>query len=131
MSVVFLGGTCTSSWRDRLIPLLDPKITYFNPIVDDWTEEAQRIEEKEKEDSEFNLYVITPKMKGVFSVCEATDDSNKMPDKTLFVALKEDEGDTFDVGQWKSLQAVIKVLSSNGAFVFDTLEQVSDFLNDY
>ena len=36
---VFLGGTCNNSkWRDKLIPMLN--IDYFNPVVDDWTEEC-------------------------------------------------------------------------------------------
>jgi len=40
---VFLGGTCNkSTWRQRLIKLL--KIDYFNPVVDDWNEEALRID---------------------------------------------------------------------------------------
>ena len=44
-TTVFLGGTCNNStWRDKLIPLL--KIDYFNPVVEDWTEEAQQIENK-------------------------------------------------------------------------------------
>lgn len=36
---VFLGGTCNGSmWRDKLIK--DLKCDFFNPVVDDWTEEA-------------------------------------------------------------------------------------------
>ena len=39
MKKVFLGGTCNeSTWRDRLIEMLE--IDYFNPVVDDWTEEC-------------------------------------------------------------------------------------------
>ena len=39
---VFLGGTCAESkWREKLIPLL--KCDYFNPVVDDWTPECQKI----------------------------------------------------------------------------------------
>ena len=41
---VFLGGTCNNSiWRDVLIPLLtDNGINYFNPVVDDWTEDCYK-----------------------------------------------------------------------------------------
>ena len=61
---VFLGGTCNGSkWRDQLIPLL--KIDYFNPVVKDWNEEAQAEEERQKAESDFCLYVITPKMTGM------------------------------------------------------------------
>ena len=46
---VFLGGTCAKSkWRDNIIPQL--KCEYFNPVVDDWTPECQKIEEREKKD---------------------------------------------------------------------------------
>ena len=44
---VFLGGTCAESkWREKLIPLL--KCEYFNPVVEDWTPECQKIEEEQK-----------------------------------------------------------------------------------
>ena len=44
---VFLGGTCAESkWRDNIIPQL--KCEYFNPVVDDWTPECQKIEERKK-----------------------------------------------------------------------------------
>jgi hypothetical protein len=39
-STVFLGGTCNNSkWRDILIPKL--KVSYFNPVVENWTPECQ------------------------------------------------------------------------------------------
>jgi len=45
MKEVFLGGTCNGSkWRDILIPRL--KISYFNPVVDNWTEEDYQKELK-------------------------------------------------------------------------------------
>ena len=44
---VFLGGTCAeSTWREKLIPLL--KINYFNPVVDDWTEECYKEELRQR-----------------------------------------------------------------------------------
>ena len=64
MPKVFLGGTCNeSAWRDKLIKKL--KIDYFNPVVDDWNEEAFQRELIEKEECDFLLFVITPKMTGV------------------------------------------------------------------
>ena len=48
MKKVFLGGTCNeSTWRDELIQML--KIDYFDPVVDDWNERAQREEIKQRE----------------------------------------------------------------------------------
>jgi len=85
---VFLGGTAANStWRDELIPSL--KIDYFNPIVDDWNEEAQKAEIKKRENCDFCLYVITPEMEGVYSIAEVIDDSNKRPERTIFCYLPE------------------------------------------
>ena len=87
---VFLGGTCNeSTWRNDLIKLL--KIDYFNPVVDDWNEEAYQEELRQREICDFCLYVITPKMTGVYSIAEVVDDSNKRPEKTIFCYLIIDE----------------------------------------
>lgn len=110
---VFLGGTCNdSTWRDELIPLL--KVDYFNPVVPDWTEECYKRELYEREYCDLCLYCITPKMTGVYSIAEVIDDSNKRPQKTLFVFLPEDNGKRFDMGQIKSLKKVGLMVDRNG-----------------
>lgn len=69
MKKVFLGGTCNESeWRNYLIKLLT--IDYFNPVVDDWTEECMAEERKQREICDYCLYTITPKMTGVYSIAE-------------------------------------------------------------
>ena len=80
---VFLGGTCADSeWREELIPML---ITdYFHPIVEVWDDAAQQRELDARENSEFCLYVLSPRLEGFYSVAEVVDDSNKRPDKTIF-----------------------------------------------
>lgn len=126
---VFLGGTCNNSnWRNELIPLLN--IDYFNPVVDDWTEEAQQLEKEKRETCDYVLYVITPKMKGVYSIAESVQDSNIRPEKTIFCVLTEDEDDKFDDFQIKSLDQVKEMVRSNGAKVFDTLEEIAEYLNN-
>lgn len=73
---VFLGGTCANStWRDELIPLLEKEgIAYFNPVVEDWTEECIEIEEREKWlHCDIHLYMLTKEMKGVYSIIEFID----------------------------------------------------------
>jgi len=128
MSKVFLGGTCNdSTWRDRLMPML--KMDYFNPVVDDWDEAAQAKEEEEKENADFQLYVITPLMTGVFSIAEAVECSNKKPDSCVFVILAEDDSKTFTKGQMKSLIATAKLIENNGGSVFSSLEKAAEFLN--
>ena len=124
---VFLGGTCNeSTWRADLIKLLN--IEYFNPVVDDWTPECMDEEIKQRKECDFCLYVITPKMTGVYSIAEVVDDSNKNPSKTVFCFLKED-GAKFTDGQIKSLNQVKKMVKENGGNVFDGLEEVATFLN--
>jgi hypothetical protein len=125
---IFLGGTCAeSTWRERLIPLLD--ISYFNPVVDDWNEEAQKKEIYEREHDDFCLYTITPLMEGVYSICEVTQDSNIRPEKTIFCLLKEDDGKSFTEGQWRSLEQVAKIVKQNGAQVFYNLEDIANYVN--
>lgn len=135
MSKVFLGGTCNNSkWREQLISLL-VNVDYFNPVVDDWNEEAQQREIQERKNCDFCLYVITPLMTGVYSIAEVIDDSNKRPEKTLFCVLKSDElpnGDRilFDQGQLRSLESVKNMAKRNGAHVFEDLKEIATFLNE-
>lgn len=68
-------------------------------------------------------------MTGVYSIAEVIDDSNKRSDKTLFCFLTTDGDDTFKLHQIKSLNQVCKMIKSNGAKVFNNLEEISNFLN--
>lgn len=125
---VFLGGTCNeSNWRDKLIPML--KIDYFNPVVPDWTEECYQRELQERKDCDYCLYVITPKMTGVYSIAEVIDDSNKRPHKTIVCFLTEDGETSFDKGQIKSLNRVVEMVLKNGGAYCETLNSVACKLN--
>lgn len=125
---VFLGGTCNNSnWRNSLINLL--KIDYFNPVVDDWTPDCMAEEIKQRDECDFCLYVITPKMTGVYSIAEVVDDSNKRPQKTIFCILPTDDGLSFNDGQLRSLNQVGKMVKSNGGNWFGDLLTVVEFLN--
>lgn len=129
---VFLGGTCNNStWREELIKLL--KIDYFNPVVDDWTEECYQEELRQRILCDYCLYVITPLMTGTYSIAEVVDDSNKRPEKTIFCVLKEDvlKGNKieFDNGSLKSLMKVSEMIMKNGGKFFTDLKSVSEFLN--
>jgi len=120
---VFLGGTCNeSTWRNRMmVYLYDAGMEYFNPVVDDWDDDAQANELREREQCDFCLYTITPKMTGTYSIAEVVDDSNKRPHKTVLVLLRDDDDDKFTQGQWKSLGAVAKMVKRNGGQVFYNL----------
>nr|DAF66698.1 MAG TPA: Nucleoside 2-deoxyribosyltransferase like protein [Caudoviricetes sp.] len=147
---VFLGGTCNDSkWRYELIPMLD--IDYFNPVVDDWTEECYQEELKQREICDYCLYVITPRMTGVYSIAEVVDDSNKRPNKTILCVLKldvdykpvlrwnEEENKffighdevekPFNEGQMKSLERTGLMVERNGGKYFKSLEEVASYLN--
>ena len=129
MKTVFLGGTCNeSTWRDELIPKLNG-INAYNPVVPDWTPECQAEEIRQREICDYCLYVITPKMTGVYSVAEAVDDSNKRPVKTLFAVLEWDGHEAFTAGQLKSLGQVGKMVEANGGRWLKSLEAVAAFLN--
>lgn len=128
MKKVFLGGTCNGSlWRDEVIKKL--KIRYYNPVGEEWTPAMMEEELKQRKESDFCLYVLTPKMEGFYSVAEVIDDSNKRPGKTIFSFINEDEGKTFSDVQIKSLKQVARMVKENGAKYFDTLKEIIDFLN--
>jgi len=129
MTKVFLGGTCNSTWREELI--LSLRIDYFNPVVDNLTSKYQIEEIKQREECDFCLYVITPKMTGMYSIAEVVDDSNKRPDKTVFCVMDEDDGDVFEEYQIKSLYMIKKMIWQNGGNVCENLNEVANYLNGY
>lgn len=137
---VFLGGTCNDSkWRDELIPKL--RINYYNPVVPDWTPECMAEERRQRMVCDYCLYVITPRMTGVYSIAEVVDDSNKRPKKTILCILTEDDNEyedllakkipklSFTPGQEKSLGQVADMVKRNGGKVFNTLDEVAQYLN--
>jgi len=127
---VFLGGTCNNStWRETMEMLLDKNgIDYFNPVVDDWTEDDYKRELEERKLCTYCLYVITPNMTGMYSIAEVVDDSNKRPSKTVFVILEKDGNKIFDKSVLKSLYAVKKMVHENGSACFDSLEDASEWI---
>ena len=133
MITVFLGGTCNNStWRDELLTMLDgEKVNAFNPVVDDWNEQAQANEDWHKANDDFCLYVLTPEMTGIYSIFEVADDSNKRPEKTIFCVLPERDGKTFSLGIQKNFLKIKKDLIRNGARVCESLEEIATFLNSY
>ena len=127
---VFLGGTCNeSTWRDELIPKLEEiDFNYFNPVVEDWTPECQDIEIYEKANNcNIHLYVITNKMKGVFSIAEAIESVFNKDKKTIFCVLDGFDGDFPDY-QIKSLEAVGKMVERNGGKYVSSLDKIIEIL---
>lgn len=125
---VFLGGTVAdSTWRQELIPLLT--IDYFNPVVDDWNEEAYQRELYEREHCEYNLYVITPKLIGYYSIAEIMDDAMKKSDRTIYAFFNEDGDSEFSPAQIISLEELGRKVASYGSVWARSLQEIADFLN--
>ena len=119
----------------RQIIVIWLKIDYFNPVVDDWTEECMNEEIRQRQLCDYCLYVITPKMTGVYSIAEVVDDSNKRPDKTIFCLIPSDIGklpctmESFTNSQLKSLNQVGVMVEDNGGKYFNNLDAAAEFLN--
>jgi len=128
---IFLGGTCgTSKWRDEFIKKIDKdKYTYFNPIVEEWDEEARKEEERQKDICDYNVFVITPKMEGLFSIAETVEISNKRPETLIFCYIEKDDDKTFSEKQLDSLDKVKEIIENNGGRYLVTLDEVINFLN--
>ena len=126
---VFLGGTCeNTTWREELIKLL--KIDYFNPVVKSWNESCQYEEERQKDiECDFQLYVITPEMKGLFSIAEVTEAAINIGERCIFCIL--DPENKFDKKKRKSLEAIKKTLTKYNAKLFDNLNDVANYLNSF
>ena len=125
---VFLGGTCFGwKWRDELCSLL--KCDYYNQIVKNWSEEDRLREVDERKKSNYILYGITNDIKGVYSIAEVVDDSNKYPEKTIFLNLYKENKNDFDEQINNSLKAVENLLKENGVICFDNIQDAADYLN--
>lgn len=134
MNKVFLGGTCCeTTWRDKLIPMLN--IDYFNPVVSDWTTECQAEEQRQKDElCNIHLYVITPRMKGVFSIAEIIESSHDERVKTVVYIQPTDVDENgeviqFDNSQMRSLNAVCGLAMKHGAIICNDLYDVAVKLN--
>lgn len=122
---IFLGGTCPSSiedfnYRTLLIPFLEKNnIDYFNPVVEDWTEDCIQIEEQEKNICDVHLYVIAPNMKGVYSIAECFGSIIKNKKRSILVFIDRIQDKPFEKNQLKSLVATGKLLSECGGESFE------------
>lgn len=125
---VFLDGTFDeSTWRDKLIPMLE--IEYFNPAVYDWSPECRAQELKARENCDYFLYVITPKASLKFEVNGLLENARTHPEQTLFCFLTDDGGECFTDYMMDFMHNLFKLVESNGATVAYDLEQVAEILN--
>lgn len=109
----FLGGTTAGTgWRDEVIPELKKReLEFFDPRVEDWNDEARKKEEEEKEKCDTMLFLITPEMKGVFSVAEVINSSWEVVSSgNGFVYFGILDNGEWDEPRWRSLQATLKMV---------------------
>lgn len=115
-NVIFLGGTCNNSdWREEFSnkfkkECIDDSVELFNPVVDDWTEECRKKEDEVKKLAKLNLFVITPEMKGTFSIAEAVECSHF---SKVFFAIINRNGE-FDIASNKSFDAIGEIVEKHG-----------------
>ena len=137
MLKVFLGGTVAGyDWRKIVEKEFkcDRNIELFNPIVSKWTKECVIRENKYKENCDISLFVITPYLQGIYSIAEAVEESNKRPERTVFVILEkvinnnEKEIRTFTEHMLHSLQVTGELIERNGGQFFTSLEELIDYI---
>ena len=125
---VFLGGTCNDSkWRDTVIPKLS--IDYYNPVKDEWSEEAFQEEIQAKLDCNYFLYCLTPRYTGYFSFAEVINESFHYSNQTIFCFLNEDGDHKFSKEETESLKELGSRVVENGGLWLENLEEVATFLN--
>lgn len=134
--LVFFGGTCANNtWREAFIQELVgrgvPSEYLFNPVVADWSEEAQRREEEAKQKATYLIfYLADPQQLGnplsYYSGVEATMALYDRPKAT--VVIFDNEGIS---GQFlKAAQQAERVLRQRhpNATIINSREQAIDWL---
>ena len=127
---IFLGGTCNNSnWRNDLIPLLN--CNYFNPVVENWTDECKLEEIKQRETCDIALYVLTPLTEGFYSIAELISDCcQKSEGRVIFCLLEEDGGKVWTDKQKDSWESIKKMVTDNNQLVIDSgIEGVARYIN--
>lgn len=136
---VFMGGTCNeSTWREDFIKKFEARrdecklynFKFFNPVVKDWDEEAQKKEDYEKRTSDYWIFCITPKMTGIYSIVEVMIKLFNMPRRTIFCVLDEDDGKKFPEFMKRSMSKMISDIQKMGYNVCRSLDgMVKEFVD--
>lgn len=135
MIKIFLGGTVAGyDWRKLIEKEFKcyRNIELFNPIVSKWTKECIIRENEYKENCDISLFVITPYMEGIYSIAEAVEESNKRPERTIFVILDNvkynNEIRTFTEHMKHSLTVTGELIERNGGQFFNSLEELINYI---
>jgi hypothetical protein len=135
-TLVFLGGTAAKNgWRPGFVNELEqrgiPTEVFFDPVVADWNEEAQRREEDAKRDATHLLfYIANPCQEGnplsAYSMVEAAMALYDKPTRTVVVF--DTEG--MEGHPLKAMNQTFKVLKTRfpNANIFGTKAEAVDWL---
>lgn len=133
---VFLGGTCgKNEWRTAFIETLVargvPASAFFNPVVSNWDEAAQKAEDAAKAESAYMLfYISNPGTEGnqvsAYSLVEAVMGLYDNPDRTILVVDTSDLLDHVKKALTKSVKD-LKKRFPNG-MVLGSREEAIDLL---
>lgn len=125
---VFLGGTYGGyQWRPAVCQeLVNNGIRYFNPVVDDWTEQCIVEEENAKKNVNIHLYVITSDMIGCYSAVEACVSMSNPAKKTIIIFA--DTGKMQECTR-RSFNASIKLLQEHASNEASRIGIVSAYIH--
>lgn len=124
---VFLGGTCgDSTWRAKLITMLNPNVDFFNPQLAPgaWTPEDSIREDACKKVARFNLFGITGDAPSTYSFFEIAEELHNRPERVIFAPL----GNLPQISK-SSIRVIKEKVLAKGGHVFETLEDLAAFLN--
>lgn len=130
--LVFMGGTCAGpKWRERLCAQVAQPFRWFNPVVDEWTEEAKETELTVREEADVMLYAITPYQEGCYSYLEMTEDAVRSEKPVVIAFLPSFEDKAFSEQQWSSIVSAKRLLERNNATVLLSMEETIEWFNRY
>ena len=128
-STVFLGGTCNGSdWRENLVKLHDLPFLPIDPRVEYWERQHRLNEDELRENADYSIYVITPKMRGIYTFIQITEDACNRPNRTAFCILDEDDGETFLPRLKRNLTVSSQRWEELGATKLENLKDINDWL---
>ena len=117
---IFLGGTCNLpddyewDFRKIIASHLSPD-KYFNPMVEDWNEQAQKLEDEMKAKCLYHLYVIYPTSHNTYSLIEIGEALATMENRVAVIvvkSMKDDDGHAYTFGE-QQMHAFEKLANDN------------------
>jgi hypothetical protein len=140
---VFLGGSCNpTTWRmDTAMPMLtDASVPFYNPQVEEWSEELVEIEARAKEDAAVLLFVIGKETRALASVAEAAEYIcrgrnivlviEEVPQDMSFDGVGTSKAELKDLNRSRSY--LRDICTRHAATCLDTVEQAVQYIiNNY